>query len=208
MSKMATTPTHLALWVVAAASGLGVLAILTLFYLAMGSFAYEPKQSTPKQQSIPSSYSISTITNNHLFGKADHKSVEQLSLPETRKALQLRGAFTAVNPKMASAIIEDNDGNARHFLVGTHIQDGISLYAVYGDRVILSDRGQLETLYFPSAEEIAQMGLPSDAAANDKINPNTAAGNIKINEQAKTEEERNALIRKRLEELRNRIRRQ
>lgn len=208
MSKMSSTPTQLALWAVAVSAGAGILAILVLLYLAAGSFAYEPSRNTSKQQSISAPYSISTITNNHLFGKADHKSVEQLSLPETRQALQLRGAFTAVNPKLASAIIEDRDGNARHFRVGAHVQGSISLYAVYGDRVILSDRGQLETLYFPSAEEIAQMRLSSGDSANDTPDPNTAAGNIRINEQAKTEEERNALIRKRLEELRNRIRRQ
>jgi type II secretory pathway component PulC len=193
-----------------AATAIVMIATVFLLYQALHSYLYQPAISPSQQQSTATTptYSISNITNSHLFGRADSKSVEQLTLPKTRKPFQLRGAFTATNPESASAIIESADKEARHYKVGAQVQDGVKLYAVYGDRVVLSNRGQLETLYFPSHEEMTSSRTAAIPATKQEAPAAKTSANIDISKSVKTEAERNALIRQRLEELRNRIRKQ
>ena len=83
-----------------------------------------------------------------LFGRA----VDTLgSVAETKIGLTLHGVVIAANEESSSAIISGGLEQAQIYFVGDAITSGASLDAVFGDHVVLSINGQVETLSFPKA---------------------------------------------------------
>ncbi len=173
--------------------------------------AGEAAAQRPKQD-----YQANSITSSNLFGVASTQGLDKLNLPTTALQLQLRGAFTSTNQKLASAIIEGPDGQARSFRVDSRVYGNAVLHAVYSDRIVLSRGGELETLYFPdpsqlSSETNATIGdasvediktLVQDTMSTEEIQQ----ASKQLRSSAMTAEQRKELIRKRLLELRNRAR--
>ncbi len=212
-------------------AGLLIIAVL-LIVLALESNSllstlnYEPtitQAITPTSSSKPSNYQASSITNSHLFGRsAASQSINPANIPVTRMQLILRGAFTSSNPKQASAIIEGPDGQTRSYKTGSKIYGQASLRQVFNDRVVLSRNGQLETLYFPQPGTSSAGTNNSNDTASTYLNTvpdditqlvqdNMSADEIQstakqLRSSAMTPEQRQQLIRKRLQELRDRSR--
>ncbi|ARN75592.1 type II secretion system protein N [Oceanicoccus sagamiensis] len=201
----------------------GALLIGALLLLALAADSlsllstlnYQPTINSPASfasSAERSDYQASRITNSHLFGRtsADYQA-NSANLPVTRMQLVLRGAFTSSNPSQASAIIEGPDGQTRAYKSGSQIYGQAKLRQVFSDRVVLSRNGQLETLYFPepgsasnSANEIV---LPDDARqlVQDTMTAEEIQATSKqLKSSAMTPQQRQELIRKRLQELRNR----
>ncbi|WP_101759473.1 type II secretion system protein N [Oceanicoccus sp. KOV_DT_Chl] len=173
-----------------------------------------------KQTAAP--YNARTITTSHLFGLYSGGSNGAANLPVTRLQLELRGAFTSSNPDQASAIIKGPDGESRAYKVNSRIYGTARLHKVFADRIVLSRNGQLETLYFPdpssttssqtavttsysdssSGYDIPEdaMKLVQDNMSLQEIQQTTKA----LKSSAMTAEQRQALIRKRLQDLRDR----
>jgi type II secretory pathway component PulC len=206
-TKLANPLGQLSIAAVVLALLLSIAAIAQLTYNSYQSFLHKPQHSTPIATTPvkQSAYSVQTILNSQLFGMTKARNVEQMSLPKTSASLQLRGAFTASNPQAASAIIEASDGQAKHYKVGDQVQGGLKLYAVYGDRIVLSNRGKLETLYFPSIEQRALPGATPPVTQTTKANIPVQPGKA-IDTSSMSQAQRQALIRQRLEQLRNRNR--
>jgi len=212
----------------------GLLALVIVVVLgrqlltAYSTYQFAPEQSTSAPQARVASnvdYKASTIASSYLFGhlSADHQLTGQSNFPTTSMQLILRGAFTSTNPERGSAIIEGPDGKTHSYRVGNRLYGQAELRQVYADRVVLSRNGELETLQFPVIQPT------SNEESNDNRN---TAGDIEnripdgirkfvqdnmsqqeidqtvtqLSSAAMTPEQRQALIRKRLQDLRNRAR--
>ncbi|MBR9805051.1 hypothetical protein GYB62_00855 [bacterium] len=160
-----------------------------------------------------SQYDSAAIVERHIFGVADKdapQDIEVEDLPETKLKLTLRGAFTASEKHLASAIIEDDKQKASTYRVGATLPGNAKLRAVYSDRVVLSRNGVLETLYFPTVEELAQTRRSSTSSRSTARRATTSTRSPRPsttpNLTEMTSEDRKAAIQKRLEELRARNR--
>ena len=187
----------------------------------LATLNYQPAISStakPTASNQQSNYQASSITNSYLFGRLEGgQSINQANIPVTRMQLILRGAFTSSNPQQASAIIEGPDGQTRSYKTGSRIYGQASLQQVLRDRVVLSRNGQLETLYFPqpdssTATTSSDNNFSADAVPDDikqLVQDTMSAEEIQATSQqlkssAMTPAQRQELIRKRLQELRNR----
>ena len=105
---------------------------------------------------------VQAIANAHIFGQADPKEVENPApvvqdenLEDTRLAnLQLKGTIASDEPGMSAAIITDSGNEEKVYLIGDPITSAAKLHAVYTDRVVLNEGGNLTNLRLP--EEFKQ----------------------------------------------------
>lgn len=180
-----------------------MILLLTLTYI--GTDLYQSVQisldqkTTVIQPTKPNQNTELTDSSHLLFGKTD-STASNVPLPSTKLQLILRGAFTANNPDNATAIIE-NTGQARSYRVGSIITGNTKLHAVYSERVVLSNNGKLETLYFPVASTLAE--LPQTQTVSQQQNPAASQANSVLSEQ-----QRKTMIKKRLQELRAKVKAQ
>ena len=114
--------------------------------------------------------------------------------PSTSLRLTLLGSFVQADSPRSSAIIQLEGSPAKRYSVGQELSSGVSLHAVYRDRVELKRNGRLETLAFSKRPT-----LQSTAAAS----PAPDSGNL-AQLQALSEEDTQQL-QQRMQELRERI---
>lgn len=184
-----------------ALAGATMIVLFTLAYIASDAYQtfqlshYEPVVATPP---ISANKSVTTSSSaEQLFGQAQNTST-QAPPPSTKLQLTLRGAFTASDPNNATAIIE-TDKQTRSYRVNTIITGNTKLHAVYSDRVVLSNDGQLETLYFPVADATAGLAQSIIQQRSNAVSQHASA---------LSEQQRKAMIKKRLQELRAKVKAQ
>jgi general secretion pathway protein C len=91
--------------------------------------------------------------------------------PETKLNLTLQGVM-AEGDGQGFAVIGEGRGSGKVFSLGEDIFGQATLANVFGDRIILDRRGQLETLRY---EKIASDGILKPVNQNDDINPSPIA---------------------------------
>ncbi|WP_233787480.1 type II secretion system protein N [Pseudomonas yangonensis] len=69
--------------------------------------------------------------------------------PATNLQLTLLGSFVHSDPQRSSALIQRHGQSAQRYSVGTEVDSGVRLDAVYADRVELLRNGRRESLTFP-----------------------------------------------------------
>lgn len=216
-------------WLLAVIIVLTILVIAAQLWSSYQSFSYQPvfqASKQPARATKPDHYNIGNVTNSNLFGSGgvNDRSASTL-LPATQLNLTLRGAFTSTNPKQASAIIQGPDGETRSFKIDSQVYNNARLQAVFSDRIVLSRDGELETLYFPqpgsetpavnnavsinNASNVEQYNIPSDIVS--LVRNNMSAQEIQqtsqqLQSKSMSQEQRQALIKKRLQDLRDRAR--
>jgi general secretion pathway protein C len=163
--------------------------------------------AVPQQQQ----YNIATITQGNLFGRA-LVSPAAAKLPVTNLQLILRGAFGASTPEKGIAMIEGGDSITRSYRVNMQVSANTRLHGVFTNHVVLSRDGQLETLEFPSpAGTVANNGTGSSGSTfgsgtgNDTGNrrPINTTTSQRVDATAMSAQQRQQLIKSRLQELRN-----
>ncbi|MGD8527006.1 MAG: type II secretion system protein GspC [Thioalkalispiraceae bacterium] len=104
--------------------------------------------ASSKPVNIEPAARLLSISNLHLFGKAEAPAVVDAPIvaPETRLQLKLKGVFASSDPRQAFAIIADSKNQDKAYRLGSSVSGGAVLHAVYPDRVILKRNGRLETL--------------------------------------------------------------
>lgn len=117
--------------------------------------APDPAQATP----APS------LSRWHLFGAAvlapDQRDLA--SAPETSLPIDLRGVLAGPDPKRGRAFIVDASGE-RGVNVGQEVAPGVTLDAVYADRVALSRGGRIEVLKLRGNDAAKAAGASAPAA--------------------------------------------
>ena len=154
--------------------------------------------------------SLSFFGTAQTLGAAEPENTEDL--PETNLRIFLRGVLAADGDFPGSALIEDDKSKTDVFIVGDELPGNAKLRSVHPNRVILDRAGKLENLYFPEADDRSGMTFSSDA---DNIRqepeqqaqvPDITNRPVRSTPPAANEQERREEIRKRLEQLRERLR--
>ena len=105
-----------------------------------------------------------SLSRWHLFGNAglllDHRALA--NAPETNLPIDLRGVLAGEDPKHGRAFIADANGE-RGYNVGQEVAPGVTLDAVYPDRVALSRGGAIEVLKLRTPEAT---GVPAAATTD------------------------------------------
>ena len=109
---------------------------------------------------------VRAIAAAHMFGVASNDdevraqaAIIDDDLEDTRLAnLQLKGTIASPEPDMSAAIITDGANVEKVYLIGDPISSGTKLHAVYTDRVVLNENGNLTNLRLP--EEFAAVATP------------------------------------------------
>lgn len=100
---------------------------------------------------------VQSIASAHMFGEAnvdDEVPAPQVNydenLEDTRLSnLQLKGTIASPDPALSAAIITDGANEEKVYLIGDPISSSTKLHAVYTDRVVLNENGQLTNLRLP-----------------------------------------------------------
>ncbi len=153
---------HLPRWVALVLIILIGWQLASLFWMLMPGGAGDtpvvapaPGASTPSSSATAAArIDVSRIVNAHLFGEASADAPAPVETaiddaPETRLSLTLKGTVAADDPDLALAIIADSRGDEKVYAIRDSIPGGVTLHAVYADRVILNRAGTLEALKLP-----------------------------------------------------------
>ncbi|MDO6824980.1 type II secretion system protein N [Marinobacter sp. 1_MG-2023] len=169
----------------------------------------KPLVQKPSVPSVP-------LASLDFFGRAQAAGAEEPedteNLPETNLRIFLRGVLAADGDFPGSALIEDDKSKTEVFLVGDELPSNAKLHSVHPNRVILDRSGKLENLYFPESDNQTGMTFSSDAdniqedAQQQARVPDITDRSARSITPPANEQERREEIRKRLEQLRERLR--
>ncbi len=183
------------------------------------SFSQAQRQgasSTDAQQLVREGRDLSQapkvdLTTLALFGTASQEGgagpVETENLPETNLRLFLRGVMAADGQFPGSALIEDQKGNTEAYPVGDELPGNAKLRSVHANRVVIERGGKLENLFFPEEKNRSGMSVASgnqDEPAQSEPEAQIPTSNQEPSPAAN--EQRREEIRRRLEQLRERLR--
>jgi len=117
-----------------------------------------------------------SVANWHLFGNA--QAMQGMGTAASALSLILRGTLAAANPHTGIAVIADPRDGERAYSVGDEVASGITLSAVYPDRVTLSRAGSDETLLLPRDHNLdpANIVQPTPATATSHASANPITG--------------------------------
>ncbi|NKF22488.1 type II secretion system protein GspC [Solimonas marina] len=121
------------------------------------------------------------IVNEHLFGAYQPQATDQnaAEAPETRLSLTLMGILADSNDGESRALIGASGGDEKPYAIGDDVIRGVSLQAIFPDRVVLSRNGTLETLRLN--KEAPTTGTAPVAA--NSVSPGTAQMLTQIRDQ-------------------------
>lgn len=124
---------------------------------------------------------LDTLLSARLFGiyQADPAAVDLENAPDTRLNLTLLGILSGRGDRDSRALISDGAGTEKPYAIGDDIARGVTLEAIYPDRVILMRNGKAETLRLNKDQpgSSAPTHVPaSDSAAVDSGTATTLSG--------------------------------
>ncbi|MES9990698.1 MAG: type II secretion system protein GspC [Candidatus Thiodiazotropha sp.] len=146
-------------------------------------------KSTPDAGNKSRSNRLENVAKLHLFGKAGaSKSVKKIdtNAPITRLNLTLHGVFVADEAEKGEAIIGTSGNVQKYYKVGNAVMSGVTLEAVFKDRVVLLRNGKSETLRFPkvsnrSAPPVRRKSTSSRGSTRLSTGPSAADQRISKN---------------------------
>lgn len=140
-------------WVLALLLAIAAAELLWKLVPAPEAAAWHPPSTAPLTNANSGRNrgpNVDLIANAHLFGQyeapADPVLTELSEAPDTRLDLTLLGILAATADKGSRALIASSAGDEQPYSIGADVVRGVSLQAIFPDRVILSRNGQLETL--------------------------------------------------------------
>jgi len=100
---------------------------------------------------------VQSIADVHIFGEASAETAnvaevileDHENLAETRLNLSLKGTIAYRNQDSSMAIIADASNEEKIYSIRDTVIAGTTLHAVYSDRVVLNNSGNLEVLKLP-----------------------------------------------------------
>ncbi|WP_111496296.1 type II secretion system protein N [Marinobacter bohaiensis] len=184
------------------------------FYQARPSSGQATATANPSSESASQGPEQVELSSIDLFGAADPQAASTPqsteNLPETNLRLFLRGVMAGDEDSTASALIEGSDNQTEVYLVGDELPGNATLRSVYADRVIIERSGKLENLYFPETSDrsgIEVAGAAPEAAPEPAASQPPTAQPVQPPRSAPgVTSERREEIRRRLEQLRERLR--
>ncbi|MBW4933074.1 type II secretion system protein N [Marinobacter sp. F4206] len=155
----------------------------------------------------PPAVDLASLT---LFGIAGQEGSAQPSetenLPETNLRLFLRGVLAADGDFPGSALIEDQKGNTEAYPVGDELPGNATLRSVHPNRVVIERSGKLENLFFPENEDRSGMSFATSEQEEEQQATPVSRSSSPAPSPSANDEQRREEIRRRLEQLRERLR--
>lgn len=198
MQLMARLPPFVTFGLVVAL-GLGLARLGWLLVPAPAGMAWEAPPAAARSGPVArGGDELQKLLSAQLFGAYVADSEPGVALdaaPETRLNLVLSGIFAGSREADSRALIAPQGGEEKPFAIGADVVRGVTLHAIFPDRVVLSRQGNLETLRLdknapssglvplaggaPGAQNIA---VPALAAVREQIlqDPAKAAEFIRI----------------------------
>jgi general secretion pathway protein C len=186
------------------------------FWQSESQQAGQNGQPAAKQLAEKASVPSVPLASLNFFGTAQTlgagESEDTEDLPETNLRIFLRGVLAADGDFPGSALIEDDKSKTDVFIVGDELPGNARLRSVHPNRVILDRAGKLENLYFPEPDDSSGMTFSSDAdnirqePEQQALVPDITNRPVRSTTPPANEQERREEIRKRLEQLRERLR--
>lgn len=123
-----------------------------------------PPLSNPVAVAPPpqAAYNVGVIQQGQLFGSAAPAATG--NAPATSAPLVLGGVMASEDEKKGFALIGSSGSATRVYAIGAALPGGLTLHAVYPDRVVLSRAGVLETLALPRQPSSASISTPVPTA--------------------------------------------
>lgn len=143
---------------------------------ASESGRWQPPPAPASTARKPTGVDVGSIINAHLFGAWQAPAVTQQAVdnaPETALNLTLVGLMADRDERYSRALIAIQGGEEKAYAVGDDITRGVTLQAIFPDRVILSRNGRLETLSLERDKPSTGSGLASAPVA--EVAPATSA---------------------------------
>lgn len=112
---------------------------------------------------------VQAIISQNLFGdyQATPNAQNAADAPDTRLSLTLIGILSATQEHESRALIGSSNGDEKPYAIGDDVIRGVSLQAIFPDRVILSRAGTLETLRLnKDAPSTATASAPPSSVSN------------------------------------------
>lgn len=113
------------------------------------SARWRPPPPAPSSARPASAIDLNAIANAGLFGRYQAAPTSEASLlnaPETVLNLTLIGLLADDREQYSRALIATQGGDEKAYAIGDDVARGVTLQAIFPDRVILLRGGQLETL--------------------------------------------------------------
>ncbi|MEW6168587.1 MAG: type II secretion system protein GspC [Pseudomonadota bacterium] len=131
---------------------------------------------------------IDKLIAAELFGRYTPPAVAKVEeAPETRLSLNLLGILAA-GDRESRALIASSAGDEKPYAIGDSVIAGVTLQAIYPDRVILARAGQFETLRLnKDAPSTASLGYQRPEPAAGAVGGDTAQMLSQIREQIMTD---------------------
>lgn len=152
--------------------------------------AWRPAPPPVVTTSATNAVDLNAITSAALFGiyapPATPTGTDLGSVPDTQLNLTLLGILAdGRNPDQSRALIGTQGGDEKPYSVGDDIARGVTLQAIFPDRVILARGGQLETLRLDKDAPGSGSLLPgaAPAAPSEGVSANAAASLAAIRTQ-------------------------
>lgn len=170
----------------------------------------QPADTRQQQPQVP-------LASLELFGRASPETLSgdqnTENLPKTNLKLFLRGVLAGTEEQPGSALIEDDRSHTEVYIIGDELPGNATLRSVFANRIIIERSGKLENLYFPETDDSRGMELAAvDNQPQDEPPQAQEAGQpagVRQPQPATSpedSEQRRQQIRRRLEELRQRLR--
>ncbi len=122
---------------------------------------------------------IDGLAGAHLFRRAEReKPPPPVDAPETHLNLSLRGILFSRSPHYSVAIIEDGNREEHYYQPGDEVMEGVTVDAIYVDKVILAREGRYETLSLPTSR--ATLETTNDGSSADTATPDLAQVRSKL----------------------------
>jgi general secretion pathway protein C len=123
---------------------------------------------------------IVTITNARLFGAYQASAPVDVSrAPDTNLSLTLLGILAGSNEDDSRALISTQNGEEAPYSIGQDVTPGVSLHAIFPDRVILSRSGAFETLRLDKEKPSTAPELAAASPAPGDGSPAQMLGQIR-----------------------------
>lgn len=124
---------------------------------------------------------VQAVIKQHPFGQVKTQTAvvqpkQEIKAPETKLNYKLRGLYYSTNKTLASAIIE-TPNNVDSYLIDEEVEDGISIYDIKVDHIVLERYGKHEVLSL------------------DESSFNKNGASINVSKQPSDERKHNALLK-------------
>lgn len=130
---------------------------------------WQPPVISPSSRPDARQVDVQALAERHLFGTWQAPTAaDAAEAPETRLSLTLLGILASSKPEGSRALIGSSDGEEKPYAISDEVIRGVTLQAIFADRVVLSRNGVLETLRL-------QKDAPIEGSTPDQ-NVSSAAG--------------------------------